>query len=77
MSRPTLSEGAMRANWWRAIDRTGEFKITTLLAFVFCHNAPSLGLFRSFGFETWGHLLRVAELDGIERDLLILGRRIE
>ena len=61
----------------RAIDRTEDFKIKTLLAFVFGHNAPSLGLFQSFGFETWGHLLRVAELDGIERDLLILGRRIE
>jgi phosphinothricin acetyltransferase len=27
--------------------------------------------------ETWGHLPRVAELDGIERDVLILGRRID
>ncbi len=61
----------------RAIDRAGEFGISTLLAFIFGHNEPSLALFRSFGFETWGHLPRVAELDGIERDLLILGRRIE
>ncbi|HVA84078.1 MAG TPA: GNAT family N-acetyltransferase [Candidatus Binataceae bacterium] len=61
----------------RAIDRAGEFGIGTLLAFIFGHNEPSLALFRSFGFETWGHLPRVAELDGIERDLLILGRRIE
>ena len=61
----------------RAIDRAGEFGMGTLLAFIFGHNDPSLALFRSFGFETWGHLPRVAELDGIERDLLILGRRIE
>jgi len=61
----------------RAIERAEEFGITTLLAFIFGHNEPSLALFRSFGFETWGHLPRVAELDGIERDLLILGRRIE
>jgi L-amino acid N-acyltransferase YncA len=60
----------------RAIERAGEFRIATLLAFIFGHNEPSLALFRSFGFETWGHLPRVAELDGIERDVLILGRRI-
>jgi len=28
------------------------------------------------GFERWGTLPRVAELDGIERDLVILGRRV-
>jgi L-amino acid N-acyltransferase YncA len=61
----------------QAIECAGDFGVTTLLAFIFGHNEPSLALFRSFGFETWGHLPRVAELDGIERDLLILGRRIE
>jgi L-amino acid N-acyltransferase YncA len=61
----------------RVIGRTGDFGIKTLLAFIFGHNEPSLALFQSFGFKTWGHLPRVAELDGIERDLLILGRRIE
>lgn len=61
----------------QAIERAGEFGISTLLAFVFGHNEPSLELFRSFGFETWGRLPGVAELDGIPRDLMILGRRIE
>jgi len=28
------------------------------------------------GFAGWGRLPRVAELDGVERDLLILGRRL-
>jgi L-amino acid N-acyltransferase YncA len=61
----------------RAIERAGEFGIATLLAFIFGHNEPSLALFRSFGFKTWAHLPHVAELDGIERDLLILGRRVD
>ncbi len=51
--------------------------ILTLLGFVFAHNAPSLALFLGHGFSQWGRLDRVAELDGRERDLLILGRRIE
>lgn len=50
--------------------------IKTLLAFIFGHNEPSLALFRLFGFEAWAHLPRVAELDGIERNLAILGRRL-
>jgi len=49
--------------------------IRTLLAFVFGHNAPSLALFGGVGFVRWGLLPGVAELDGVERDLVILGRR--
>jgi L-amino acid N-acyltransferase YncA len=59
-----------------AIRRAPEFGLRTLLGFIFGHNEPSLALFRSFGFETWAHLPRVAELDGLERDLMILGRRL-
>ena len=38
---------------------------------------PSLALFGGFGFTRFGALPRVAVLDGIERDLAILGRRVE
>jgi L-amino acid N-acyltransferase YncA len=51
--------------------------IHTVLGFIFGHNEASLRLFRGFGFGEWGALPRVAVLDGIERDLLILGRRID
>lgn len=50
--------------------------VRTLLAFVFAHNAPSIALFERAGFARWGLLPRVAELDGVERDLAILGRRV-
>jgi len=50
--------------------------LDTLLGFIFGHNGPSLGLFQRFGFERWGELPRVALLDGVERDLLIVGRRV-
>ncbi len=50
--------------------------VTTLLGFVFGHNAPSLALLSRFGFEPWGLLPRVAVLDGVERDLAIVGLRI-
>jgi len=60
-----------------ALDRAPDLGLSTFLAFVFAHNHPSLALCRRFGFETWGHLPRVALLDGVERDLLILGRRVD
>ncbi len=50
--------------------------VHTLLGFIFGHNAPSLALFEKFGFASWARLPRVATLDGIERDLIILGKRV-
>ena len=51
-------------------------KIDTLLGFIFGHNEPSLALFDKFGFARWGELAKVAALDGVERDLVIVGRRV-
>jgi len=48
----------------------------TLVGYIFAHNAPSLRLFQGLGFARWGYLPGVAALDGIERDLAILGCRI-
>jgi L-amino acid N-acyltransferase YncA len=60
-----------------AVERGPRLGLATLLAFVFGHNEPSVRLFEGEGFARWGHLPRVARLDGIERDLLILGRRVD
>jgi len=60
----------------QAIAFAPEIKVHTLLGFIFGHNVPSLALFRKFGFETWANFPRVANLDGIERDLIILGKRV-
>lgn len=59
-----------------AIAFAPEVKVHTLLGFIFGHNQPSLALFRKYGFETWANFPRVANLDGIERDLVILGKRV-
>ena len=61
----------------RAIERAPGLGLATLVAFVFGHNAPSLRLFEAHGFTRWGHLPRVARLDGNEADLLVLGRRVD
>ncbi len=48
--------------------------ITHLVAYIFSHNAPSLGLFRKAGFEPWGQLPGIAKMDGLRYGLTILGR---
>lgn len=59
-----------------AVAQAPRFGLKTLLGFIFAHNAPSLRLFEKLAFQRWGVLPRVAELDGVERDLIIVGRRI-
>ncbi len=59
-----------------AIARAPACGITTLIANIFGHNEPSLRLAKKHGFETWGYLPRVAVIDGIDRDLAILGKRL-
>jgi L-amino acid N-acyltransferase YncA len=60
----------------QAIDFAPKVGVHTLLGFIFGHNEPSLKLFEAFAFERWATMPRVANLDGIERDLIILGKRV-
>ncbi|HJW56177.1 MAG TPA: GNAT family N-acetyltransferase [Burkholderiaceae bacterium] len=60
----------------QAIAFAPEIQVHTLLGFIFGHNEPSLRLFEAFDFERWATMPRVANLDGIERDLIILGKRV-
>jgi len=60
----------------RCIEHAPQLGVTTLLGFIFGHNELSLRLFEKMGFRHWGRLPRVAVLDGVERDLIIVGRRV-
>ena len=60
----------------QALAHAPSIGVDTLLGFIFAHNEPSLRLFEAFGFARWGELPKVALLDGIERDLVIVGRRV-
>ncbi|MBD2517707.1 N-acetyltransferase [Nostoc sp. FACHB-973] len=59
----------------QAIQESSSLGLKTLVCFIFAHNQPSLKLFQTFGFQQWGYLPKVAELDGVERDLVIMGLR--
>ncbi len=58
----------------QAIARAPSLGITALVGLIFGHNEPSLKLFQSLGFERWGFFPGVAQLDGVERDLVVMGQ---
>ena len=56
-----------------AIARAPSLGITVLVGLIFGHNEPSLKLFQRFGFERWGFFPGVAQLNGVKRDLVVVG----
>ena len=68
--------GIARALLDHALASAPALGIANVLGFVFAHNAPSIALFETREFGRWGLLPRVCEIDGVERDVLILGRRL-
>ncbi len=66
--------GVARRLLEEAIARAPSLGITALVGLIFGHNEPSLTLFRRMGFERWAFLPGVAQLDGVERDLVLMGQ---
>jgi L-amino acid N-acyltransferase YncA len=59
-----------------AIEKCPSLQITSLLGFIFGHNEPSLALFYKHGFEKWAYFPQVADMEGVLRDLIILGKKV-
>jgi L-amino acid N-acyltransferase YncA len=59
------------------IKRAPDLGLKTLTAGAFAGNELSLRLFERFGFQRWAFFPRVAELDGNEQDLVVLGLKLE
>jgi phosphinothricin acetyltransferase len=60
----------------QAIRHSPTLGIETLTATIFASNDASVALFRKMGFEQWGFMPRVARLEGVEKDLVLVGRRL-
>jgi phosphinothricin acetyltransferase len=60
----------------QAVEMSRSLGIETLTATIFSSNDASIALFRKMGFEQWGLMPRVARLEGIEKDLVLVGRRL-
>ena len=51
-------------------------RISTLLGFIFGHNEASIHLFQKAGYQQWAHLPEIANMEGVLRDLIILGKKV-
>lgn len=51
--------------------------IQNVVALVFAHNEPSLKLFNKLGFEHWGLMPQVCDMQGFIADVVMLGIAIE
>ncbi|MRN38455.1 N-acetyltransferase [Neisseria sp. N95_16] len=58
------------------LERAPSLGIRNVLAVIFGHNHASIRLFRSFGFEEWGRLPQVCDLETQLADIVILGKKI-
>lgn len=68
--------GVARSLLKEAIGRAPSLGITAMVGLIFAHNEPSLRLFERLGFARWGLLPGVALLDGVQRDLTIMGLQV-
>lgn len=54
-------------------EQAKQLDIKNVVALIFAHNTPSLGLFYRLGFVRWGVLPQIAWSDGVLADVVILG----
>lgn len=66
--------GIARKLLQEAIRRAPALGVTAMVGLIFGHNEASLALFERLGFRRWGFLPAVAQVEGIERNLAIVGR---
>lgn len=59
-----------------AIEKSPELGVTSLTGFIFGHNEPSLKLFAKHGFERWAFMPAITDMEGILRDVVIMGRKV-
>lgn len=60
----------------RLLDQAPQLGVTTFLAIYFDHNLASRKLFDAFHFQPAGHLPEIADLDGVQRGVIIALRKV-
>lgn len=76
LSTAHFGTGLSRQLIEHALQEAPQWDIKTILAIIFGHNTRSIRFFEHYGFTKWGHLPAVTEMEGIERDVVIYGLRI-
>lgn len=59
-----------------ALEQAPRLGVENVVSLIFGHNEISLRLHDKLGFQRWGLMPGVAELDSLPRDVVILGKRV-
>jgi len=76
ISEAHRGKGVASALVERAISDCSRLGIDVLVAILLGSNAPSINLLLKFGFEEWGRLPQIAEIDGNFYDHLYMGKKL-
>ena len=66
--------GSLLTHWM--LTQAPSLGIRNIIALVFAHNQPSLGLFRKLSFEQWGYMPEVCDMEGFIADVVMLGKTV-
>ena len=66
--------GGLLARWM--LTQAPSLSIRNVVALIFAHNQPSLGLFTKLGFTQWGYMPQVCDMQGFIADVVMLGKVI-
>ena len=66
--------GSLLTRWM--LTQAPSLGIHNVVALIFAHNQPSLGLFRKLGFEQWGYMPKVCDMQGFIADVVMLGQAV-
>ncbi|OLF39007.1 MULTISPECIES: GNAT family N-acetyltransferase [unclassified Psychrobacter] len=66
--------GSLLTRWMLA--QAPNLGIQNIVALIFAHNKPSLGLFSKLGFEQWGYMPKVCDMQGFIADVVMLGKAV-
>ena len=66
--------GSLLVRWM--LQQASSLGIHNVAALIFAHNQPSLGLFGKLGFEQWGLMPKVCDMDGFIADVVMMGKSV-
>ena len=66
--------GSLLVRWM--LQQAPSLGIHNVAALIFAHNQPSLGLFGKLGFEQWGLMPQVCDMDGFIADVVMMGKSV-
>ena len=57
------------------LEKAPSLGIKNIIAVIFGHNHASIRLFHTFGFQEWGRLPQVCDLETMQADIVLLGKK--